>query len=330
MEFCQEILGIPKGIMKTRFEPRLPRMSQWKSYKKTLKIWPQAPLTGPSKLIQNITTNLSMSRSQLREQICQTRKSDRQEWQSLVVLNGTKIFLNGTNISFLKFMCGILNRGVANSFWNHVIQISSRQMYFQDIYSNLWKVTVFIGNIYSWKSNTYYRGTVMFVQDGFLYLIVTKYKLTVRYLKASGNFGETKVLKQNKTKKSNKFNNICLCHTIMLAEIIIANIACKLARWICTDCLKSHKSRLVLVYVATTGNLQNLDVYDLAVIINSYKIYPWTEEPERPERDGPCWLLKPKWMETQRIQMKGVLLWFVRTLFINCEAKIYISPAWSL
>ncbi len=118
-----------------------------------------------------------MSRSQ-REQICQTRKSDRQEWQSLVVLNGTKIFLNGPN-SFFKFIWGILNRGVANSFWNHLIEISSRQMYFQDIYSNLWKVKVFVGNIYSLKSNTYFSGTVMFVQDGFLYLIVTKHKLTV-------------------------------------------------------------------------------------------------------------------------------------------------------
>ncbi len=69
---------------------------------------------------------------------------------------------------------------MANSFWNHVIQISSRQMYFQDIYSNLWKVKVFIGNIYSLKSNTYLCGTVMFVQDGFLYLIVAKHKLTVQ------------------------------------------------------------------------------------------------------------------------------------------------------
>ena len=129
--------------------------------------------------MQNDPTKLSLTRSQLRVHMCQTRKSDRQEWQSLVVLNGTKIFLNGTNISFLKFICGILNRGVANSFWNHVIQISSRQMYFQVIYSNLWKVKVFSGNIYSIKSNTYFWGTVMFVQDGFLYLIVTKHKLTV-------------------------------------------------------------------------------------------------------------------------------------------------------
>ncbi len=56
-----------------------------------------------------------------------------------------------------KFICGILNRGVANSFWNHLIQISSKQMYFQDIYSNLWKVKLFGGNIYSLKSNTILR-----------------------------------------------------------------------------------------------------------------------------------------------------------------------------
>ncbi len=68
---------------------------------------------------------------------------------------------------------------MANSFWNHVIQFSSRQMDFQDIYSNLWKVKIFIGNIYSLKSNTYFWGTVMFVQDGFLYLIVTRHNLTV-------------------------------------------------------------------------------------------------------------------------------------------------------
>ncbi len=140
--------------------------------------------TGPSQLMHNVPPKLSLWRSQLRVHMCQTRKSDRQEWQSLVVLNGNKIFLNETNISFLKFICGILNRGVANSFWNPVIQISSRQMYFQDIYSNLWKVKVFIGNIYSLKSNTYFWGTVMFVQDGFLYLIVSKHKLTVRGLRS--------------------------------------------------------------------------------------------------------------------------------------------------
>ena len=116
--------------------------------------------TGPPMLMHNVLTELSMSRSQLREQICQTSKSDRQKWQSLVVLNRTNISLKGTNISFLKFICGILNWGVANSFWNHVIQISSRQMYFQDIYSNLLKVKLFSGNIYSLKSNTYFWGKV--------------------------------------------------------------------------------------------------------------------------------------------------------------------------
>ncbi len=112
-----------------------------------------------------------------------TNLPNQEKWPARMTVLGSsewnKIFLNGTNISFLKFICPILNRGVANSFWNHVIQISSRQMYFQDIYSNLWKVKVFIENIYSLKSNTYFLGTVMFVQDGFLYLILTKHKLTV-------------------------------------------------------------------------------------------------------------------------------------------------------
>ncbi len=128
-----------------------------------------------------------MSRFLLREQICQASKSDRQEWQSLVILNGTNIFLNGTNISFLKFICGILNWGMANSLWNHVIQISSRQVYFQAIYSNLWKVKIFCGNSYSLKLNTYFWGTVMFVQDGFLYLTVTRHKLTVPHAELAGS-----------------------------------------------------------------------------------------------------------------------------------------------
>jgi hypothetical protein len=59
-----------------------------------------------------------------------------------------------------------LNRGIANSFWDLVIKISIRQMYFLDIYSNLWKVKL-------------WRGTAMYFQDGFLYLIVTRHKLTV-------------------------------------------------------------------------------------------------------------------------------------------------------
>ncbi len=120
-----------------------------------------------------------LSRSQLkREQICQTSKSDQQEWQSLVVLNGTKIFLNGTNIYFLKYICGNLKRGMANSFWNQWSKFQVDRCNFR-IYSNLWKIYIFSGNIYSLKSNTYFWGTVMFVQYVFLYLIVTRHKLTV-------------------------------------------------------------------------------------------------------------------------------------------------------
>jgi hypothetical protein len=34
--------------------------------------------------------------------------------------------------------------------------------------------------------------------------------------------------------------------------------------------------------------------------------------PERPERGGSCWQLKLRWMGTQRVQMEGVLPWFLR------------------
>jgi hypothetical protein len=64
-------------------------------------------------------------------------KVTRQEWQSLVVLNRTNIFLIGTNISFLRFICGILNRGMANSFWNHVIQISRRHVFSRYIFQSV-------------------------------------------------------------------------------------------------------------------------------------------------------------------------------------------------
>ncbi len=186
MLFCQELHNPKRNYENLDLNLGSQGCHNEKVLNITSRIWTQAPCitckyfaTGPSKLMQKDSTKLSLSRSQLRVHMCLTRKSDRQEWQSLVVLNGTKIFLNGTNISFLKFICGLLNRGVANSFWNHVIQISSRQVDFQDIFSNLWKVSVFFGNMYSLKSNTYFWGTVMFVQDRFLYLIVTKHKLTV-------------------------------------------------------------------------------------------------------------------------------------------------------
>ncbi len=55
--------------------------------------------------------------------------------------------LVGLYFYFLNFICGIWNWGMANSFWNHVIQISIRQVYFQDIYSQLWIVKIFIETI---------------------------------------------------------------------------------------------------------------------------------------------------------------------------------------
>ncbi len=105
--FCQE-LSNPKR------KPDLNLGSQGRHHEKVINItpwiWTQAPwissmyfATGPSKLIHIVPTKLSMSKSQLREQICQTSKSDRQEWQSLVVLYETNIFLNGTNIFFFFF-----------------------------------------------------------------------------------------------------------------------------------------------------------------------------------------------------------------------------------
>ncbi len=38
----------------------------------------------------------------------------------------------------------------------------------------------------------------------------------------------------------------------------------------------------------------------------------WHFPAKRPERGGPCWQLKLRWMGTQRVQMKGVLPWLVR------------------
>ncbi len=45
---------------------------------------------------------------------------------------------------------------------------------------------------------------------------------------------------------------------------------------------------------------------------------------ERLERGGPCWLLKLRWMGTQRVQMKGVLPWLVH-LGLSCRYKRLLS-----
>ncbi len=50
-----------------------------------------------------------------------------------------------TRLPFLKYILfGIWDWGLANSFWDHVIQISIRQMNFHYIFSQLWKVNSFV------------------------------------------------------------------------------------------------------------------------------------------------------------------------------------------
>ncbi len=54
-------------------------------------------------------------------------------------------------------------------------------MNFYGIYYNLWKVTNFFWNIYSFKSNSCFGGTFIFVRWGFFYLILIKQKITVHW-----------------------------------------------------------------------------------------------------------------------------------------------------
>ncbi len=57
---------------------------------------------------------------------------------------------------FLKCIFGILDWGLLNSFWDHVIQISiTRQMNFQYRVSQLCKVKIFCGNISLLLRNSY-------------------------------------------------------------------------------------------------------------------------------------------------------------------------------
>ncbi len=88
-------------------------------------------------------------------------------------------FKSGFHSSFWDFIYGIWYWGMASSFWNHVIQISIRQVHFQDIYSQLWIIEIFTENIYFLYSNTYFWGTVLYLQYGFLYLILIRPKFAV-------------------------------------------------------------------------------------------------------------------------------------------------------
>ncbi len=71
----------------------------------------------------------------------------------------------------------------------------------------------------------------------------------------------------------------------------------------------------------------NKTIYPLSDSFFSSSLHTWTIscsswnkgqlEPERPERDGPCWLLKQSQMGTQRVQMTGALPWLV------CSPRTY-------
>jgi hypothetical protein len=51
-------------------------------------------------------------------------------------------------------------------------------------------------------------------------------------------------------------------------------------------------------------------------------------QPERPEKSGPCWLLKMRWMVTQRVQIKGVLICLARWA---CRAGTrYFCSGWPI
>ncbi len=189
MIFWQELQD-PKGILKTRFEPRLPRMSSWKNF--TPWIWTLGPcfcgkyfVTGPSKQILKFATYQYYSFIQNYQGLILDGHfywfgifvpstgiftstalwgfsvsgfgGPMSKWIRIQSENLTYFscwhpwetrFKSGFHSSFWDFKCRIWKWGMASSFWNHVIQISIRQVYFQDIYSQLWIAKIFTENIY--------------------------------------------------------------------------------------------------------------------------------------------------------------------------------------
>ncbi len=49
----------------------------------------------------------------------------------------------------------------------------------------------------------------------------------------------------------------------------------------------------------------------------------------RETRGGPCWLMKLRWMGTQRVQMTGVLPWLVRRARRAGTQELFILLLWS-
>ena len=78
--------------------------------------------------------------------------------------------------------------------------------------------------------------------------------------------------------------------------------------------IKSHKSSLLLVHAAKS-QLEMTKFWRLWACCDYqhilYKIYLWTEEPERPREGWPL-LTVETYVGTQRVHTKGVLPWFVR------------------
>ncbi len=199
--------------MKTRMEPRLPRMSSWKNFTPWIRtldpcICGKYFVTGPSKLIPKFThVNISSLKNYQGLILAGhfywfgrfVPSTGILTWTALwefyvsdfggpiskflKLLQGSRVRILGVNFnifscwpswetrfksgfhsSFWDFKGRIWKWGMASSFWNHVIQISVRQAYFHDIYSQLWIVKIFTENIYFLSSNTYFWGTIVYLQ----------------------------------------------------------------------------------------------------------------------------------------------------------------------
>jgi hypothetical protein len=83
-----------------------------------------------------------------------------------------------------------------------------------------------------------------------------------------------------------------------------------------TDCLCKYCMHSYSMYYRTTlyslGWQLKRDIWSILSLV----LLGWGRGwPERLEKGGPCWLLRLRWMGTQRVQMKGVLPWLVRWAF---------------
>ncbi len=79
---------------------------------------------------------------------------------------------------------------------------------------------------------------------------------------------------------------------------------------------------------ANTTRMPTFFLFQISLFLFVFLLSVWRVRPcpERLERGGPCWLLKLRWMGTQRVQMKVVLSWLVSSLGLSCN-EIFCS-AW--